>query len=317
MLSRAIYLASKTTGDPLEELGDGGLGLLLAERPVDGRSGDIVWVSDEGGVRLLTDAAVSAETVADWARLAEDDVERYAELQTAAFGSGGASGERLQAATSVAHLRALAPHLRKMVDVRARIADTERKALMLERTLDDWATAVLHLTPAGEVLFANAAAETLLQAGNGLRRTGGRLRCGTSAETSRLSAAVGRAVTEGKGDAFSLRRGGEHDGLPCTVLPLPSSAGGSAAALVIIADVEAREPDQSWKWAAVFGLTPAEAELVERLREGLSLQEIADARRVSLSTVKTQLQRVFEKTEVSRQSALVAKLGRIPATRRA
>lgn len=317
MLSRPIYLASRTSGDPLEELGDGRFGVLLTERLAEARSADIFWVSDEGGVRLLTDTSLSAETVADWARQAEADAARYTELQTSTFGSTEAADDAREEPTRVAHLTALAPHLRKMVDVRARIADSERKALMLERTLDEWATAVMHLTPAGEVLFANSAAEALMAVGNGLGLRTGRVRCGTPGETTRLCAAVGRAVTEGKGDAFSLRRTGEHDPLPCTVLPLPSSAGGLAAALVIIADVEAREPDQSWKWAAVFGLTPMEAELVERLREGLSLQEIADRRGVQLSTVKTLLQRVFDKTEVSRQGALLAKLGRIPATRRA
>ncbi len=196
-----------------------------------------------------------------------------------------------------------------------RLAKSERRAAMLGRTLDEWATAVLHLAADCTVLFANACARQMLERKEELLLSGGRLRVRRQEDGERLKAAVARAVAEQKGDSFGLRQEDELEALPCTVLPLPAGVGGEAAALIIIADPDAREPDQRWKWAAMFALTPSEADLVEQLRDGLSLAEIAEHRGVRLSTVKTLLQRVFDKTETGRQGALLAKVGRVPPIR--
>jgi DNA-binding CsgD family transcriptional regulator len=69
--------------------------------------------------------------------------------------------------------------------------------------------------------------------------------------------------------------------------------------------------------ARTYGLTPAEARVVERLMAGASsLAEVATSLDVSLATVKTHLSQVFAKTGVSRQSELIALMHRMtPAAR--
>jgi DNA-binding CsgD family transcriptional regulator len=56
---------------------------------------------------------------------------------------------------------------------------------------------------------------------------------------------------------------------------------------------------------SMFGMTPAEARLTEALVQGQSLQQYAEARRVTMSTVRTQLKAATAKTGTRRQADLV------------
>ncbi len=55
----------------------------------------------------------------------------------------------------------------------------------------------------------------------------------------------------------------------------------------------------------IYGLTPAEAEVVQLLAKGLPLDEIAADRGISLNTVRSHLKHVFSKTGTSRQGELL------------
>jgi DNA-binding CsgD family transcriptional regulator len=57
--------------------------------------------------------------------------------------------------------------------------------------------------------------------------------------------------------------------------------------------------------AEMFALTPAEARLAVHLRSGLSPQAIADASRLSLATVRSQIQSIYGKTGVNRRTDLI------------
>jgi DNA-binding CsgD family transcriptional regulator len=59
---------------------------------------------------------------------------------------------------------------------------------------------------------------------------------------------------------------------------------------------------------AAFGLSKAEARLALHLSAGASLASMAKAFDVKLSTIRSQLQQVFEKTGTTRQAELVALL---------
>ena len=69
-------------------------------------------------------------------------------------------------------------------------------------------------------------------------------------------------------------------------------------------------------WKTLFGAepepqTPAEAEIAIRVVRGHGLQYVADELRVTLSTVRVHLQRVFEKTGAHRQAELVRMLSEL------
>jgi DNA-binding CsgD family transcriptional regulator len=57
--------------------------------------------------------------------------------------------------------------------------------------------------------------------------------------------------------------------------------------------------------AAAYGLTPAETRLLESLLAGRNLAETATSLGVALTTAKTHLDRIFQKTGVRRQAELM------------
>jgi DNA-binding CsgD family transcriptional regulator len=62
---------------------------------------------------------------------------------------------------------------------------------------------------------------------------------------------------------------------------------------------------------AMFGLTAAEAQLCAALLQGLSPQEHADARGVSITTVRSQIRSALSKTGQGRIAGLVALTARL------
>lgn len=85
---------------------------------------------------------------------------------------------------------------------------------------------------------------------------------------------------------------------------------GASAALIIIDLNEIATPCADVA-GSVFGLTKSEACLAVKLAAGLSLEEIAAERGISVKTARTQLKTVFSKTETHRQPELVALLMRL------
>jgi DNA-binding CsgD family transcriptional regulator len=101
------------------------------------------------------------------------------------------------------------------------------------------------------------------------------------------------------------------------VLPLRSDCGlflnGPAAAIVVIVDHERETHLPPACLRELFDLTPAEAEVALLVLRGQGLQFVADELRVTLSTVRVHLQRVFEKTGTRRQAELVRLLAEVEA----
>ena len=76
-------------------------------------------------------------------------------------------------------------------------------------------------------------------------------------------------------------------------------------------------PNHDHNWCKMledlFGLTPAESALVDKLADDCTLKEAADALQRSSGTARQQLQTVFEKTGTNRQSSLIRLLMSIPS----
>lgn len=81
--------------------------------------------------------------------------------------------------------------------------------------------------------------------------------------------------------------------------------------IVIFLDLDACAQPSPATLQRMFGLTPAEASLALAIAQGGTPDKIAAGRRVSRTTVRSQLARVFAKTQTSRQAELVRLIGRI------
>lgn len=213
--------------------------------------------------------------------------------------------------SEIAVLSALAPHLCWAVAMSRRMGAMEGRLRLYEALFDAATEAIIVIEANGHVIEANQRAQALLEAGDGILLRNGRLAALRPEHTEVLLARVAALL---RGDhaaveAFALPRRSKVHPLVVSLAPLPDDLAGTwarrPAAAVFIADPEAALPDMAEGLSRVYGLTRAEAVLVDLIaRNGPSLAEAAEQLGVAKETVRTHLKRAYDKTGVRRQSEL-------------
>lgn len=168
-----------------------------------------------------------------------------------------------------------------------------------------------------KILHLNRIAEALVRHGRGLVIHNGALSANTRNDATRLRETISDVVIKARhgsvtwGRAMSLDRSSYARPLSIMVKPIWYTNEGVSRkrigplANLIVADLDRQIDAPADLLRRVFGLTPAESVVLERLVYGLSLQEIADALGSSRNTVRNQLHIVFQKTGTNRQSELI------------
>ena len=157
------------------------------------------------------------------------------------------------------------------------------------------------------LLFANQAAKKSFNAG--LKMLDGVL-CGTKpSETARLHLAIADPFDNGGRNEIAISRGADRAPLSLTVIPLRHHvewiARQEQAAIVFVSDPEDAVCQRYQLLQQQFGLTRAEAALVEEMLKGGDMPEVAARLGIAPATARTHLHRIFRKTGSTRQSELV------------
>jgi DNA-binding CsgD family transcriptional regulator len=179
-------------------------------------------------------------------------------------------------------------------------------------TLELSSSAVALLDRGGEILRFNRAAESLLSCD--LTVTQSRLTSydhnATLALDRSLHLLLWAATTSALMQPVVLPR---RDRRPILAYPVKLSSVSASVfadcqALLIFVDLEKRPRPPPAALKATFALTPAEARLAVEISSGKPLDLIADEICISKETARNQLKSIFQKTDVNRQSELVALL---------
>lgn len=189
---------------------------------------------------------------------------------------------------------------------------TERK--QAEETLNLLTTGMALVDRDGRLLLANRSASRLLDTGDGLRLTHGRINADRRDQVEQLRDLIYATCSGESGDedegagVMTIDRGDGVRPLSIKVAPVELNPGdsGSRVAAVFIRDLEIRQTVPPEVVAKLFGLTFAEARVVVELVKGKRPQEVADDLGVSLNTVRNQLKQIFSKTNTGRQSELIS-----------
>ncbi len=182
--------------------------------------------------------------------------------------------------------------------------------------VDQFDHAVLLVDTDNRLLFANRAAEELLQAGQVLRLRSGIVEAVCRSENRALHDAVATCLRlagssrEQSGDhALPIILGRGPAALSGCVAALPADLCGigreTAVASLFLVDPQDRHRPSTAQLQACFGLTPAEAALALEILAGDGLQACARRLGISQTTARTHLGHVFEKTGTRRQAELV------------
>lgn len=228
------------------------------------------------------------------------------------FASWGVLGDRAKGAFTsedVELARLLSPHIRRAVHISGVIGRQRIEVGTLRAALEALASAALIIEPDGTVLFANREAEAELTRALIFRSNGGRVSAVVPEARkllARLASASERARSRGQ-DANLTDAGGRTLHVTWAVLEQAGEEIGSPILLLL------REPDAALETplsiaAGLYGLTPAETQVLGRVLEGLPLAEVAAILGITAATVKTHLQRIFRKSQTSRQAELVARV---------
>lgn len=210
---------------------------------------------------------------------------------------------------------ALIPHLRRAFEVHRTMQGVKSVQLALAEAIDRLPTGLVLLDAKRRVVVQNKGAERILAANDGFRID----RNGPSADDARENATFQKLIA----DAIDARGGQElraagfvavsrpsgersYAVMVTPLLAAPGKGGMSDAVVAIfVADPSARIFAGPEALTELYQLTHSEAELVRLLASGLSLEEAADKRGVSLNTARSHLKHVFAKTDTSRQGELV------------
>lgn len=207
---------------------------------------------------------------------------------------------------------ALSPHVRRAVTIGDLFESERRRGEIFRDIVDTLGHPVLIVSADMQIIFANLAAEKLLQEKHMLSSVRGEL----SFSFAHAHRAIAQAVETGREDELALGPSGINVPLVnCAtpsvahVMPLaqrdPSQrVSQRAAAAIFIATAGSAPLPAMDAIAALFGLTAAEKRVASQVASGKSRHDIARASGVSDGTIKSQLASIFDKTNTSDQRDL-------------
>lgn len=174
--------------------------------------------------------------------------------------------------------------------------------------LDRLPFAALAVDKGFHAIFMNRTGAQLLSSAEVLRVDGGGIcRAVNAAETAALHNAI--AATAADGESRVLGLNGRDDRRYSALVEPPQDGtadpAGGAVALVFLREIDARSLPTADALRELFNLNPSEARLAHALASGLDIKEAAEAQDVTLSTARTYLKRLFQKTGVNRQAELI------------
>jgi DNA-binding CsgD family transcriptional regulator len=153
---------------------------------------------------------------------------------------------------------------------------------------------VVELSPAGRAILeresrANASHETLYGA---------------------VKELVSRAGAQFPAGSTSWLATSTKEGFTALINQVANAWSDETIALILL-DLDAHPEPSPRTLQRLFGFTAAETQLAIELARGNNLIDIARARRLSRTTVRSQLASLFVKTQTRRQADLIALLGRL------
>jgi DNA-binding CsgD family transcriptional regulator len=236
---------------------------------------------------------------------------------------------------ALAFLDKLLPHLQRACRIGLQNFVYSTQALVGHMLVSKLRQPVMLVTPEGELIHRNLAADELLRSTTLAAVEGGRLRlppehlqqllrgCKELEDEFKRLQASPDAPQRPVGSQFrslritaGTRRTAEALYAFYSLLS-PGSVMGSfglrPVVMLLFYHPSSAPPVDTGLLYAVFGLTPAEARIATLLAEGLSLKQIADVQGTQHDTVRKQLRSIYQKTSTNRQPELVRLLLHLPS----
>lgn len=212
-------------------------------------------------------------------------------------------------------LRALLPHLQQAMVIRQRLLALRRQQDAAVHSHSQLKLASLLLDASGLILQTNVEADRLLIGGNEIvRSSGGRVRALGRRCFPLLSDALAVCRVERRSVPLLVQSSGAHPLIKGHLVYMPAAADTPIGAqseprYLLLLELPRDDAEEVAHLAArLFEYSPAEQVVAVQLIKGMSAEQIAQHRQLSLATVRTQVRAVLVKSGVTRQIDLVRML---------
>jgi DNA-binding CsgD family transcriptional regulator len=268
------------------------------------------------GGRSLVALNPRSEFDADWMRPHQMDDGMFVRLSegptpTSFLVAAAKRDEPFDTADNVGLMNALVPHLQQALRTQNCLREAAIGAGDVSLAIDFVRYGVAVISANSTVVHMNSAASCIFRSNDGLSVRAGGIEAVRSSSKTRLEISIGAALhgrQSGvcRGDSFLCSRPSGKRPYVVHVMPAGTTLDREVPrALVVIIDPELQPEPSTDLLRRLYGFTQAEAEVAVRVLRGDGLKPIADELSVSLATVKTHLQHVFDKTDTHRQAELV------------
>jgi DNA-binding CsgD family transcriptional regulator len=214
-------------------------------------------------------------------------------------------------------VRCLMPHLKRSIQLHARLDFLECERQLFAGTVNRMLLGMISFDQAGNILETNQEARRILAEKDGITLSGSNtLVAHGSTEGRELQRMIRQALSPapdggpGVVEALAVTRPSGRAKLGVLVKAIPlgqySESRHRPAAVVFLRDPESNAVQPSHELVRrLFELTRMEATLALLLAEGFTLDEAAEKMNVRRNTARTHLRSIFCKTGVTRQTMLV------------
>jgi len=207
----------------------------------------------------------------------------------------------------------LNPHLQNWARLYSKIGKIEHGARLLSDTLDRLSMGVVVIDERMRISEMNAKAREIFKKNRALSVVQGIIHCHIQNDTNLLHALVLAAsrTSQGRnmhpGGALRVASG---DNRPLDIAISPLRRGSKTGltrgqALMLISDPGSQRNTKAEALRAIYGMTPAEAEVADLLLHGKSVSEISEIRGATVATIRTQIKTILSKAGVKKQSEFV------------
>ncbi len=219
-------------------------------------------------------------------------------------------------------LERLTPSLERAILLHEKLARSQAEGHRSANLMEQLSFGVVVVDAATRVVTMNQQAKAILDAADGLHLEDGILVAARSFERTKLAQLLARCAKQPRACSGELLIGRPSKRLPYALLvtPLPFELNalvgtGSPAMMIIISDFDSRALIRAERLMELFGFTSAEARLAVAIAQGKDLRQIAAESRKALSTLRSQLASLFDKSGVKRQVDVARIVLSLPAIR--
>jgi len=219
----------------------------------------------------------------------------------------------------------LIPHVKQAMALSEHLARIDLVNRIAFEALDGIAMGILLVDESARVIHANAAAKRITELADGISLCNGTLKVHVKDEDRLLRSAIWDAIAKVRtgeippGEAVAVSRPSGHEPFPVLIgtlwgnhLRYGLGRLDRPVAVVFVTIPEEPQEVPAELLRRLFGLTPAEARICERVVLGCTVEEAAKDLKITTDTARVHLKSVFAKTGVSRQAQLVAKIMATP-----